>query len=449
MLQDEAVNARIVDAVREAGADAWFDGDAKRFLGNDHAPDEWDVVTDILDVWFDSGSTHAFVVEPREELGDHAHLYLEGHDQHRGWFQSSLLESCGTRGKAPYDAVLTHGFTLNEDGRKMSKSSGTGVDPQQVINQYGADILRLWVTSTNYFEDQRIGAEIIKGQVEAYRKIRNTLRFMLGNLNGFQDSERLQFAEMPELERWVLHRVWELDALVRRSVADFEFNPMYQALYQFTILDLSAFYFDIRKDALYCDAKESLRRRAARTVLDTLFHHLTTWLAPILCFTAEEVWQSRLGGDADSIHRQLFPDTPDTWRDDALAAKWSRIRAVRRVVTGALEVDRREKRIGSSLQAIATLFVEDAETVALLEDLDLAEIAITSGANLTHGSAPNGAFTLEDVAGVGVVTALAEGGKCQRCWMVLPEVNDHEHGELCRRCENAVVASDVKPEFVD
>ncbi|GER08257.1 isoleucine--tRNA ligase [Iodidimonas muriae] len=441
VLQDDAVNARIVAAVREEGADAWFAGDPKRFLGSDHNPDDWEAITDILDVWFDSGSTHSFVLEEREELNWPASLYLEGSDQHRGWFQSSLLEACGTRGRPPYEAVLTHGFTLDADGRKMSKSAGTGLSPQDIVDQYGADILRLWVVSTDYFEDVRIGKEIIKGQVDAYRKIRNTLRFLLGNLAGFEESERLPIDQMPELEQWVLHRMAELDALVRDKINGFDFNPYFQALYQFCIVELSALYFDIRKDALYCDAKDSIRRRAARTVLDLLFYRLTSWLAPILVFTTEEVWQARFGVDAQSVHRQQFPETSDSWRNPVLEEKWTKIRAIRRVVTGALEVERREKRIGSSLQAAPKLYIDDPELMAALDGLDLAEICITSSVEVIVGSGPDEAWRLEDVPHVAVLVEQASGEKCQRCWVVSDEVGaDAANPDICKRCAKTVQA---------
>ena len=443
LVQDAAVNDRIVDAVRGGGADAWFAGDPKRFLGNDYDADDYEAVTDILDVWFDSGSTHAFVLEDREELAWPAQLYVEGSDQHRGWFQSSLLEACATRGRAPYEAVVTHGFTMDGEGRKMSKSLGNVVDPQKVVGQYGADILRLWVVSNDYFGDHRIGDQIVKGSVDAYRKIRNTLRFLLGNLADWDEAERLDVADMPELERWVLHRLAELDEKLRGHAADFDFNPYFQALYTFCIVDLSAFYFDIRKDSLYCDAATSVRRRAARTVLDALFDRLTAWLAPILVFTAEEVWQARHGTDGDkqfgSVHLRQFPDTPQAWRDDDLAERWARVRTLRRVVTGALEVDRRDKRIGSSLQAHPVVHVDDDAYPQALDGLDLAEIAITSSATLTRDPAPDGAFTLDDVPGVAVVTNLAEGTRCQRCWMVLPEVGGNaDHPDLCNRCAAVV-----------
>jgi isoleucyl-tRNA synthetase len=441
-LRDEQVNERIVAAVMRDGADAWFIGSKEQFLGNGYDPNRFDKVDDILDVWFDSGCTHAFVLEERPELQWPASLYLEGSDQHRGWFHSSLLESCGTRGRAPYEAVLTHGFTMDGEGRKMSKSLGNTIAPQSVIDQHGADILRLWVVSTDYTEDQRIGPEIIKGQAESYRKVRNTFRFLLGNLAGFSAAERLPAAEMPELDRWVLHRLAELDALVRQACRDFDFHALFVAVYNFCIVDLSAFYFDIRKDSLYCDGVDAIRRRAVRTVLDEVFSCLTAWLAPVLCFTAEEAWLMRHGDTPEpaSVHLRVFPAVPPGWRDDALAAKWERVRDIRRVVTGALEIERREKRIGASLQAHPTIYLDSA---AGLDGVNWAEVSITSDATIALGDVPAEAFRLADVPGVAVLPGLAAGEKCQRCWQVLPEVGTaRHHADLCHRCD-AVVGAPV------
>ncbi len=441
LLKDETVNARIADAVEAEGADAWFGSDPARFLGNEYAADDYEQVKDILDVWFDSGSTHSFVLEKRDYLGAPADLYLEGTDQHRGWFQSSLLESCGTRGVPPYKGVLTHGFVLDGNGRKMSKSAGNVVAPQKIVDQFGADILRLWVSSTDYSDDMRISNEIVKGQVEAYRKIRNTLRFLLGNLADFEEEEKLELAELPELERWVLHRLSVLDEAIRTANNDYNFHKVYFALYNFCVVDLSAFYFDIRKDGLYCDPKMGHRRRASRTVLDIIFHCLTKWLAPILAFTAEEVWQARFPDENSSVHMQLYEDVEPGWRDDALAAKWEAIRNLRRVVTGALEVERREKRIGSSLQADIRIYTSNHDYVSALHGIDLAELSITSVAHLFEEEAPAEAFHLEDVTDVAVVVGLAEGKKCERCWQVLPTVGEDDvHKDLCARCVEAVVA---------
>ncbi|MGM0586645.1 MAG: isoleucine--tRNA ligase, partial [Pseudomonadota bacterium] len=440
LLRNEEVNRRIEAAFREEGADAWFRDDAKeRFLSGIEGvnPAEWEKVTDILDVWFDSGSTHAFALRDRADGAWPADLYLEGTDQHRGWFHSSLLQGCGTRGRAPYKGVLTHGFTLDEKGMKMSKSLGNTVAPEDVIKQYGADILRLWVAQSDYTGDLRIGQEILKGTADSYRRLRNTLRFLLGALDGFEEAERVEPAEMPELERWVLHRLAELDRAVRAGYAAYDFPGVFHEIFQFCTTDLSSVYFDIRKDALYCDAANSPRRRACRTVMDLLFHRLVTWLAPMLCFTMEEVWLERFPGDDSSVHLQDFPETPD-WRDDALEEKWARVRAARRVVLGALEVERREKRIGASLEAAPVVHVEDSELRAALEAVAFADVCITSGVDLTDAPAPAEAFRLDDVAGVAVVPRHAEGAKCARCWKVLPDVGEHGPAGLCGRCAEVI-----------
>jgi isoleucyl-tRNA synthetase len=437
VLRDPEVVERIARAFEAEGADAWWTRDPGEFLGNAYAAQDYEKVDDILDVWFDSGCTHATVLEQRPELKWPASLYLEGSDQHRGWFHSSLLESCGTRGRAPYDCVLTHGFVVDDQGRKMSKSLGNVVSPIDLMKTHGADILRLWVVSGDYAEDIRIGKGILDGIADTYRRLRNTLRYLLGNLDGFGEAERLAHAEMPELERWVLHRLAELDELVRTCNQEFDYPRLYGALHNFCATDLSAFYFDVRKDALYCDRPDSVRRRTARTVLDRLFACLTAWLAPVLVFTAEEAWLTR-HPEAGSVHLNRFPAIPEGWRDPALGEKWERVRRVRRVITGALELERKEKRIGSSLQAAPAVHLgpDDLRAVA---GLDLAELAITSGIALRQDPAPPGAFTLEDVPGVAVVPALAEGLKCQRCWQVLPEVAESPD-ELCRRCTDAVAA---------
>ena len=441
LLRDEAVNGRIVAAVENQGCDVWFTQPAEFFLAPEYRADEYEMVRDILDVWFDSGSTHAFVLENRAELQSPADLYLEGTDQHRGWFQSSLLESCGTRGVAPYKAVLTHGFLLAEDGRKMSKSLGNDLSPIKVSDQSGAEILRLWASSSDYANEIRFGPEVLKTNTDAYRKLRNTLRFMLGTLTAFDAAQTVQVEQMPELELWVLHRLHELDGLVRRAYLDYDFARLHTALFNFCSNDLSAFYFDIRKDALYCDAPDSLRRRACLSVIDQAFSYLTAWLAPVLCFTMEEAWLCRFPDDTDSVHLRLFPQIPDDWQDQALADKWASVRALRHVVTGALELERREKRIGASLEAAPRIYVSDKVMLDALRGLDINEIAITSGAVLIEGPVPSGAFTLDDAAGVGVVNALAQGNKCQRCWMILPEVGTvSTHADICRRCADAIPA---------
>jgi len=437
ILRDAEVNARIVAAFREEGADAWFaDGARERFLEGRNDAADWRKVDDILDVWFDSGSTHAFALRDRIDGVWPADVYLEGTDQHRGWFHSSMLQACGTRGRAPYKAVITHGFTLDEKGQKMSKSLMNAVAPTQIVKEYGADILRLWVAQTDYTVDQRIGPEILKSAADSYRRLRNTLRYMLGALNGW-DGVRIDLAQMPELERWVLHRLAVLDGEVRQGYANHDFQGVFQRLFTFATVDLSAFYFDIRKDALYCDRASSTRRQAALTVMDALFHRLTTWLAPILAFTMEEVWLNRFPGDDSSVHLQDFPATPAEWRDDALAAKWSKIRAARRVVNGALEIARRDKVIGASLEAAPVLYVDDPEIAAAVKSVDMAELCITSGLVLAEHQPPNEAFRLDDPT-IGVVFEAADGAKCQRCWKILPDVGQHAHAGTCGRCDAAL-----------
>ncbi|MCC6001045.1 MAG: isoleucine--tRNA ligase, partial [Pararhodobacter sp.] len=425
LLRDAAVNARIVEAFEAEGADVWYaEGFKERVLDGLHDPAEWEQVFDILDVWFDSGSTHAFVLRERADGAPDgiADLYLEGTDQHRGWFHSSMLQACATKGRAPYRGVLTPGFTRGEKGMKMSKSLGNTVVPQQVIDQYGADILRLWVAQADYTADQRIGPEILKGVADSYRRLRNTLRFMLANLKDWDESERVAPAEMPELERWVLHRLAVLDGQAREGYAAYDFQGVFQKLFSFATSDLSSFYFDVRKDALYCDAADSLRRRAARTVLDALFHRLTTWLAPMLVFTMEDVWLSRFPGEEQSVHLQDFPETPAEWLDSDLHGAMAGLRMVRRVVTSALEVERRAKAIGASLEAAPVVHM-DENVLGYLPDAEyLADLCITSSLTITTDLAPEGAFVLPEVPHIAVVFARAEGQKCARCWKILPDV---------------------------
>ncbi len=440
LLRNAEVNQRVVEAFEVEGADAWYeDGAKERFLGGIVNPDDYNQVTDILDVWFDSGSTHAFTLRDREDGSNDgiADVYMEGTDQHRGWFHSSLLQSVGTTGHAPYRNVVTHGFTLDAKGMKMSKSIGNTIVPQKIVDQYGADILRLWVAQTDYTNDQRIGDEILKGTADSYRRLRNTMRYMLGALSDFTEADRTEVADMPELERWVLHRLAELDTVVRDGYARFDFQGVFRAIFEFATLDLSSFYFDIRKDALYCDG-DTLRRRATRTVLDLLFHRLTTWLAPVLVFTMEEVWLERFGGEGQSIHLQDIPATPDGWLDAELAAKWSKVRAARRVVTAALEVERTNKVIGASLEAAPTVYVDDGDTRAALESVSFEDVTITSTITVTGDAAPADAFRLPEVAGVAVSFTKAEGEKCARCWKVLPDVGSHNHEGVCARCDEAV-----------
>ena len=421
-LRDPAVIERVVAAFAAEGADAWYSSPPSRFLGPDRDPAQYEQVTDIVDVWFESGSSHAFVLEARG-LPWPADLYLEGSDQHRGWFHSSLLESIGTRGAAPFKAVLTHGFVMDESGRKMSKSLGNVTAPDKVSDTLGADILRLWVMSSDTSDDLRIGPEILKQQAELYRRLRNTLRWLLGSLDGFSDAERVERDAMPELERWVLHRLAELDALLRGAVRSHDWTGVYPAIHAFCSADLSAFYFDVRKDALYCDRADSGRRRAARTALDHLHRCLTTWLAPVLCFTAEDSWTARFG-EADSVHLQTFPDLPADWLDPALAARWVAIRETRRVATTALEEQRRAGAIGSSLQgAVSLRFPDGADP--LLDADGWAETLIVSHATTSRGG-----------DALAATVTPAPGLKCARCWRVLPEVAART--TLCLRCTAAL-----------
>ena len=444
-LRDDDVNERILEKIRERGADAWFDTDPQVFLGDRYKAEDFEQVTDILDVWFDSGVTHAFVLEQREELHWPADLYLEGSDQHRGWFQSSLLESTATRGRAPYKSVLTHGFVMDDKGRKMSKSTGNVVDPLKVISQSGADIIRLWVMSSDYTEDLRIGQEIIKTNTESYRKLRNTLRFLLGNLDNFDTKDAVPFAEMPELERFILHKLYETDANIRAAYNSYDFRRVYQSLFNFMTFDLSSLYFDIRKDTLYCDPLSSQTRRACQSTLDQVFNCLTAWLAPILAFTMEEVWQSRYPDENDSVHLRQFPDIPSEWKDDGLADRWNQIRNVRRAVTGALEIERREKRIGSSLEAAPSVYIEDAALYNIVTSADMADICITSQIEIINETGPADAFQLEDVSSIRVVPGLATGNKCARSWKILPEVGSLEgYPDLTPRDAHAVMEFDGK-----
>jgi isoleucyl-tRNA synthetase len=413
-LNDAGVNARIIAGIKAKGVDGWNDGDAQSYLGDAYKLDDYERVVDILDVWFDSGCTHAFVLESGRwpELQAPADLYLEGSDQHRGWFQSSLLQSCGTRGRAPYKAVLTHGFTMDQKGLKMSKSLGNTVDPIVLMKESGADIIRLWALSVDYTEDHRIGKEILAGVSDQYRKLRNSFRYMLGALAGFDDSEKLAVADMPELERYMLHLLADLDAKLKQAIGDFDFNTYVRLISDFANNDLSAFFFDIRKDCLYCDAPTSLKRRAYRTVLDILFHALVRYAAPVLVFTAEEVWQTRFPDENSSIHYMEYFDVASAWRNEELASRWQALRGLRADVSAAIEPMRREKTIGSSLEAVVT--------APAMDGVDLAELFIVS----------------EVKAGEAVSISVTTHHKCGRCWRHLPDVTDD--GALCRRCDEVV-----------
>jgi isoleucyl-tRNA synthetase len=429
ILFDEEVNARIADAYEREGADAWFAKGAKaRFLGPKHDAATYDKIDDLVEVWFDSGSTHAFVLEDPEHFpglagirrtvdgGEDTVMYLEGSDQHRGWFQSSLLESCGTRGRAPFDVVLTHGFTLDESGRKMSKSLGNQTFPQDVIRVSGADILRLWVASVDYTDDQRIGQEILKAVSDNYRKLRNTVRWMLGTLAHRESGDCVGAAAMTDLERLMLHKLVELDVKVRDAYENFDFARVVAMLTAFMNADLSAFYFDIRKDALYCDPPSSVRRRGALEAIEHIFRAVTIWLAPVLVFTAEEAWAAR-GGAQGSIHLEQFPVIPAAWRDDELASAWDTIRLLRLAVTGAIEIARANKQIGSSLEAAPRVYLSNPEHLKALEGVDFAEVCITSDIAIEFGKPiPDTAFRMAEAPDVGVVVERASGVKCARSW---------------------------------
>jgi isoleucyl-tRNA synthetase len=449
VLVDDKVNKRIYDAMYAEGADAWFsDADGARFLKPDYDPAEFEKVNDVLDVWFDSGSTHSYVlndlhfpslmgIERQVDGGRDRVMYLEGSDQHRGWFHSSLIESSGTRGRAPFDVVLTHGFCLDEKGQKMSKSVGNVTAPQDVIKNSGADILRLWVAASDYSDDLRIGPEILKNFVETYRKMRNTLRWMLGTLAHYKPEQEVAIADMPELERYMLHQLTELDVLVRKAYAEYDYKRVVSMLAQFMNTELSAFYFDIRKDTLYCDAPSSQRRRAALTCVEHIFRCVTTWLAPIIVFTAEEAWLDRYPSEDGSVHVETFVDIPAAWRADGeLIDNWEVYRNVRRVVTGALEIERAAKRIGSSLEAAPVIHVANLAAYKnfVTQNVDFAELCITSAVTLVAGDGPADAFRLPNIPDIAVVPARAEGRKCARSWRITTDVgSDPDYPELSAR----------------
>jgi isoleucyl-tRNA synthetase len=441
-LHDPEVDRRIVEAIHAEGADAWFNRPVTDFLGG-HDPDRYEKIEDILDVWFDSGSTHAFTLENRAHTKWPADLYLEGSDQHRGWFQSSLLESSGTRGRAPYDAILTHGFTMDEAGEKMSKSKGNVLDPEVVIRESGAEIIRLWAAMIDYADDSRIGKTILQTTSDAYRKLRNTVRYMLGALADYGPDEAVELSEMPPLERYILHRLWELDGQIRTAYEAYLFQDVIRPVLDFCQNDLSALFFDIRRDSLYCDMSGAVKRRAARTVMHECFERITAWLAPLIPFTMEEAWTTRYP-DAGSNCLRVLPETPADWRNEAEAARWAKVQKLTSVVTGALEVERREKRLGAALEAAPRVHVANTDLLAALEGLDAAEVFRTSQATLVEGEGPAGAFRLPEVPGVAVEPLRAEGRKCARSWRILPEVGtDPRYPDLSLRDAEAVAAWDA------
>lgn len=434
-LKDPQVNDRIYQIIRMQGTDAWYSKSSQEFLGGHYNANDFEKVTDILDVWFESGTSHTFVLQNNPDLKWPADLYLEGVDQHRGWFQSSLLHSVATKGSAPYKTVLTHGFLVDENGHKMSKSIGNTVNLEDVVENYGVEILRLWVVNSDYFDDIRIGEDTLKRQTEIYRKIRNTLRFLLGNLNGFSESQEITYNHLPELEQWVLHRLGELSAQINKDIGLYDFHDIFVNLYTFCVNDLSAFYFDIRKDALYCDALNDQRRLAVQTVLHHIFKNLCKWLAPILTFTSEEAWS--IYSPNDSIFLHLFEIPPTEWHKPHLGAKYKILRNIRRVITGAIEEKRSEGSIKSSLQAFTTIFASDPDMIDLLKTIVLSDFCITSGSNVMQETPPKNAYTLEDIENIGVLVTEAQGMKCVRCWKILPEVEENSSC-LCQRCQSAV-----------
>ncbi len=437
VLRDEAVHQRIVNTIEKEGIAAWHKHDSAYFLGDGYTADDFEKANDILDVWFDSACTHTFVLENNPNMHWPADMYFEGSDQHRGWFQTSLLQSCGTRGMAPFRQVLTHGFVLDEKGYKMSKSQGNGVEPQQVIDSMGADMLRLWVASSDYTDDVRIGKEILKHHEDVYRRFRNTLRYLLGALSGYSYKE-VSYEELPDLEQWILHRLSDLEKSHQKLFKTYDFAAFYSELHTFCATDLSAFYFDIRKDSLYCDALNAPKRLATLNVMHHVFMHLVHWLAPVLSFTAEEAWHAyQESEEPSSIHTQRFPEMPRLWNNPSIAAKWEDLRNIRKVLTGALELERAAKTIGSSLQASVIMYV-CAEWSDRLDQIDWAELAIASQLQIVHAQVPANAFTLEEVRGIGVVVEVAEGQKCSRCWKISLEVGTQHEPDLCKRCDEVI-----------
>jgi len=433
-LRDKRVIERIASIYEQEGGDTWFNSEASRFLSPEYDANEYEQVKDVVEVWFDSGSTHSYVLETREDLQWPASMYLEGSDQHRGWFHSSLLESCGTRGRAPFESILSHGFVVDGKGRKMSKSIGNVISPDEIINKYGADILRIWVVASDYSEDLKIDNQIINYQIDSYRKIRNTIRFLLGNLNNFSVNEAVELEQMPDLEKYILNKVSQMNTELKSLVQKHDYHGIFVKLLNFCTLDLSAFYFDIRKDSLYCDGKDSLKRRSVSTCLHILFDFLSKWFSPIISFTSEEAWQSRHQDNSTSILSQTITEKDFTYSYSNLEKSFDELKRVRKSVTAALEIKRNEKLIGSSLQAKAIIYIP-SEIKEILSTLDLAEMCIVSGVeikDIAEKTPSSMNFEEEDIF---VDISLAEGNKCQRCWTILPEVKDNQD-HLCSRCDN-------------
>ena len=433
-LIDENIIENVAKIFEKKGSDSWFELDNSEFLGNKYDKNNFDKINDVIEVWFDSGSSHSYVLEKRKDLEWPADLYLEGSDQHRGWFHSSLLESCGTRNKAPYKSILSHGFVVDGKGKKMSKSEGNVVSPKEIINKYGTDILRLWTVASDYFEDIKIDENIIKSQVDSYRRIRNTFRFLIGNLRDYKETEKISYEDLPDIEKYILFRIWEIDEIIEKSIKENNYHKIYKVLLVFCSNDLSSFYFDIRKDCLYCDDYKSKKRKACRYTLKIIFDFLTAWFAPILCFTAEEAWLSNNFNNKESVHLRLFPKAEKNWGKKDIGDKWKAIISLRKVVTSAIEIQREKKIIGSSLEASTELKVSE-KINKYLNNVNLNDLLIVSSAKIVNKLSGE-TFTLEDVKDIHVKIKKADGEKCERCWVISPDVKNNQN--LCNRCKKVV-----------
>jgi len=420
-LKDQEIIENIAGIFEKEGADCWFTDDPQKFLGKKYKKDDYIKSNDIVEVWFDSGATHSYVLEKRKDLTWPASMYLEGSDQHRGWFHSSLLESCGTRGKAPFKSILTHGFVVDGKGLKMSKSTGNIIAPEDVLKKYGADILRTWVAASDYAEDLKLDYSILEQHAESYRKIRNTFRFLLGNLkdkkNNF-DFNSKEVEKWPELERFILHQIFLLNKKFESNFKEYNFHKLYKELANFCSLELSAFYFDIRKDTLYCDELSSVKRQACINLLGIILDILLKWFAPILSFTTEEIFQIIYQGQNSSIHLQSFPKISKNWKNDKLFEKWEKFKIIRKVVNAAIEVKRSNKEIGSSLEADIEIYLKE-DYLKIVKDFDLPENFITSKAvakKFIQNS--KNLFKLDEIENINVLVRKAEGKKCPRCWKI-------------------------------
>ena len=435
---DAKVTEQIADKVETQGTNLWFKESAETILEGIQCPADWPSTEnlkcgmDTLDVWIDSGCSHRSVLQKRSKLYSPADLYLEGSDQHRGWFHSSLLEATGTRGRAPYESVLTHGFVVDGKGRKMSKSLGNVISPDKVMAQYGVDILRLWVVASDYYDDLKLDNSILKAQSDSYRRIRNTFRYLIGNLKDFKEEEKIDENEFPELEKYILHRLWEIDQIVTECIKKFNFHYMFITLLNFCSNDLSAFYFDIRKDTIYCDAIDSTKRRSARTLLNIVFEYLVRWLAPSLSFTCEEAWKAR--GYNKSVHLEDFIKAKKIYENKKINYKWNIIKNIRKVITGALEKKREEKTIGSSLEAHIIISL-DQKIQNEIGSVNFEEVAITSSFEIINFNNKNNFFSLEDISGVSIGVEKVKGNKCERCWKYKNTLSTEG---ICNRCEDVI-----------